>query len=77
MFNRKLSISKILSSFDNEINLLKTFIKESSEESERIYNEISFLKAERTQVMQDNLKAQKVLANLEELLGGKSEEVSS
>uniref|UniRef100_A0AB39C6U8 Uncharacterized protein n=1 Tax=Pseudomonas phage KV2023 TaxID=3234047 RepID=A0AB39C6U8_9CAUD len=77
MFNRKLSISKILSSFDNEINLLKTFIKESSEESERIYNEISLLKAERTQVMQDNLKAQKVLANLEELLGGKSEEVSS
>ncbi|NRC52318.1 hypothetical protein HB726_29070 [Pseudomonas aeruginosa] len=55
---------------------LKTFIQESSEESERIYNEISLLKAERTQVMQDNLKAQKVLANLEELLGGKNEEVS-
>ncbi|AGC35264.1 hypothetical protein [Pseudomonas phage HMGUpa2] len=77
MFNRKLSISNILSSFDKVLVNLKTFIQESSEESERIYNEISLLKAERTQVMQDNLKAQKVLANLEELLGGKSEEVSS
>ncbi|WFP47252.1 hypothetical protein FJK_gp31 [Pseudomonas phage FJK] len=60
MFNRKLSISNILSSFDKVLVNLKTFIQESSE-----------------QVMQDNLKAQKVLANLEELLGGKSEEVSS
>lgn len=77
MFNRKLSISNIPSSFDKVLVNLKTFIQESSEESERIYNEISLLKAERTQVMQDNLKAQKVLANLEELLGGKSEEVSS
>ncbi|QDH46193.1 hypothetical protein Pa223_032 [Pseudomonas virus Pa223] len=77
MFNRKLSISNILNSFDKVLVNLKTFIQESSEESERIYNEISLLKAERTQVMQDNLKAQKVLANLEELLGGKSEEVSS
>ncbi|CDI06787.1 hypothetical protein [Pseudomonas aeruginosa] len=76
MFNRKLSISNILSSFDKVLVNLKTFIQESSEESERIYNEISLLKAERTQVMQDNLKAQKVLANLEELLGGKNEEVS-
>ncbi|AUS03241.1 hypothetical protein SL4_29 [Pseudomonas phage SL4] len=77
MFSRKLSISNILSSFDKVLVNLKTFIQESSEESERIYNEISLLEAERTQVMQDNLKAQKVLANLEELLGGKSEEVSS
>ncbi len=76
MFNRKLSISNIPSSFDKVLVNLKTFIQESSEESERIYNEISLLKAERTQVMQDNLKAQKVLANLEELLGGKNEEVS-
>lgn len=76
MFNRKLSISNILSSFDKVLVNLKTFIQESSEESERIYNEISLLKAERTQVMKDNLKAQKVLANLEELLGGKNEEVS-
>lgn len=76
MFNRKLSIGNILSSFDKVLVNLKTFIQESSEESERIYNEISLLKAERTQVMQDNLKAQKVLANLEELLGGKNEEVS-
>ncbi|BDA97018.1 hypothetical protein [Pseudomonas phage vB_PaS-HSN4] len=68
MLNRKLSISNILSSYDKDLVNLKTFIQESSKESERIYNEIGGRGGKPTEVLHDNLKAKKEMAGRDGLL---------